>query len=162
MWLYTITFLYNRRNDEEMQQGEEKALFCTLCNVKVLAYWCLVKEGDREAPSFLFKLFTSPGSSKVEYEVLRLLGPEHSQITVLMDCGLSFFGILVKTLRSCVAFLQDHYPTRLGCLLVVWLPSIARVITQTQFQVSMFDFVLFSHHHFLFAIITERGQKHKG
>ncbi|MFS7979300.1 putative CRAL-TRIO lipid binding domain-containing protein [Helianthus anomalus] len=87
-------------------------------------------------------------------KVLRLLGPEHSQITVLMDCGLSFFGILVKTLRSCVLFLQDHYPTQLGCLLVVWLPSVARVITQTQYQVSMFDFVLFSHHHFCFAIIT--------
>ncbi|KAF5770481.1 putative CRAL-TRIO lipid binding domain-containing protein [Helianthus annuus] len=108
-----ITCRFDVRNDEEMQQGEEEALFCTLCNVKV------------------------------EYEVLRLLGLEHSQITVLMDFGLSFFGILVKTLRSCIAFLQDYYPTRLGCLLVVWLPSIARVITQTQFQVSMFDFVLF-------------------
>ncbi|KAM0004282.1 hypothetical protein Hdeb2414_s0007g00253791 [Helianthus debilis subsp. tardiflorus] len=61
------------RNDEEMQQGEEEALFCTLCNVMVLAYRCLVKEGDREAPSFLFKwslvfylrLFTSLQCSKV-------------------------------------------------------------------------------------------------
>ncbi|MFS8001543.1 hypothetical protein Hanom_Chr13g01191571 [Helianthus anomalus] len=35
--------------------------------------------------------------------------------------GLSFFGILVKTLRSCV-LLQDHYLNRLGCLLV-WMDS---------------------------------------
>ncbi|KAF5780687.1 putative CRAL-TRIO lipid binding domain superfamily [Helianthus annuus] len=73
-----------------------------------------------------------------------------------------FFGILVKTLRSCVVLVKDHYPTRLGCLLVIWPPPVARVIIQTLFQVSMFDFVPFSHHHFLFAIIAEKGQKHKG
>ncbi|MFS8019830.1 putative CRAL-TRIO lipid binding domain-containing protein [Helianthus anomalus] len=49
--------------------------------------------------------------------------------------GLSSFGIPVKTLRSCVVLLKNHYPERLRCLLVVWLPSVARVITQTIFQV---------------------------
>ncbi|MFS8019832.1 putative CRAL-TRIO lipid binding domain-containing protein [Helianthus anomalus] len=61
-----------------------------------------------------------------------------------MDCdGLSSFGIPVKTLRSCVVLLKNHYPERLRCLLVVRLPSVARVITQTLFQVSIFDFLLF-------------------
>ncbi|XP_076903602.1 uncharacterized protein LOC143558707 [Bidens hawaiensis] len=74
--------------------------------------------------------------SQVEYGVLSLLDTEHSQITVLMDCdGLSPFGIPVKTFRSCAVLLQDHYPNRLGSLLVVRLPSVARVITQTLFQV---------------------------
>ncbi|KAD7480084.1 hypothetical protein R6Q59_008881 [Mikania micrantha] len=74
--------------------------------------------------------------SQVEYGVLNLLDVEHPQITVLMDCeGLSPFGIPVKTFRSCVVLLQDHYPNRLGCLLVVRLPSVARVISQTLFQV---------------------------
>ncbi|KAI3793354.1 hypothetical protein L1987_35971 [Smallanthus sonchifolius] len=74
--------------------------------------------------------------SQVEYGVLNLLDAEHPQITVLMDCdGLSPFGIPVKTLRSCAVLLQDHYPNRLGCLLVVRLSSVARVITQTLFQV---------------------------
>ncbi|KAF5770870.1 putative CRAL-TRIO lipid binding domain-containing protein [Helianthus annuus] len=74
--------------------------------------------------------------SQVEYGVINLLDAEHPQVTVLMDCdGLSSFGIPVKTLRSCAVLLQDHYPERLGCLLVVRLPSVARVITQTLFQV---------------------------
>ncbi|GJW33328.1 phosphatidylinositol/phosphatidylcholine transfer protein SFH11-like protein [Tanacetum coccineum] len=74
--------------------------------------------------------------SQVEYGVLNLLDAEHPQMTVLMDCGgLSPFGFPVKTFRSCALLLQDHYPNRLGCLLVVRLPSVARVITQTLFQV---------------------------
>ncbi|KAK9061199.1 hypothetical protein SSX86_018379 [Deinandra increscens subsp. villosa] len=74
--------------------------------------------------------------SQVEYGVLNLLDAEHPQITVLMDCeGLSPFGIPVKTLRSCTVLLQDHYPNRLGCLLVVRLPSVARVVSQTLFHV---------------------------
>lgn len=74
--------------------------------------------------------------SQVEYGVLNLLDAEHPQLTVLMDCeGLSPFGFPVQTFRSCVVLLQDHYPNRLGCLLVVRLPSVARLITQTLFQV---------------------------
>ncbi|XP_071708037.1 uncharacterized protein [Rutidosis leptorrhynchoides] len=74
--------------------------------------------------------------SQVEYGVINLLDAEHSQITVLMDCeGLSPFGFPIKTFRHCAILLQDHYPNRLGCLLVVRLPSIARMITQTLFQV---------------------------
>lgn len=81
--------------------------------------------------------------SQVEYGVLNLLDAEHPQITVLMDCeGLSPFGFPVKTFRSCATLLQDHYPNRLGCLLVVRLPSVARMITQTLFQVSLFPLML--------------------
>lgn len=81
-------------------------------------------------------LFVKAVVSQVEYGVLNLLDVEHRQITVLMDCeGLSPFAFPVKTFRSCAVLLQDHYPNRLGCLLVVRLPSVARVITQTLFQV---------------------------
>ncbi|KAJ0558355.1 putative CRAL-TRIO lipid binding domain-containing protein [Helianthus annuus] len=74
--------------------------------------------------------------SQVEYGVLNLLAPERPQMTVLLDCeGLSPFGFPVTTFRSCAILLQDHYPNRLGSLLVVRLPSVARVITQTLFQV---------------------------
>lgn len=74
--------------------------------------------------------------SQVEFGVLNLLDVEHPQLTVLMDChGLSPFGFPVQTFRSCAVLLQDHYPNRLGCLLVVRLPSVARIITQTLFQV---------------------------
>lgn len=74
--------------------------------------------------------------SQVEYGVLNLLDAEHPQLTVVMDChGLSPFGFPIQTFRSCANLLQDHYPNRLGCLLVVRLPSVARLITQTLFQV---------------------------
>ncbi|KAI3520007.1 hypothetical protein L1887_09228 [Cichorium endivia] len=74
--------------------------------------------------------------SQVEYGALNLLDAEHPQLTILMDCyGLSPFGFPIQTFRSCATLLQDHYPNRLGCLLVVRLPSVARVITQTLFQV---------------------------
>ncbi|KAJ0729630.1 putative CRAL-TRIO lipid binding domain-containing protein [Helianthus annuus] len=97
----------------------------------------------------------------VEYGVLNLLAPERPQMTVLLDCeGLSPFGFPVTTFRSCAILLQDHYPNRLGSLLVVRLPSVARVITQTLFQVSVFDFVLFSYHYSVFIIIiTKRGHR---
>lgn len=56
---------------------------------------------------------------------------------VLMDChGLSPFGFPIHTMRSCAALLQDHYPNRLGCLMIIRLPQLARVVTQTLFQVS--------------------------
>ena len=104
-------------------------------------------------PSLLFSTFGGNNMcvyipvSQVEYGVLNLLDAEHPQMTVLMDCGgLSPFGFPVKTFRSCALLLQDHYPNRLGCLLVVRLPSVARVITQTLFQVSLFSLLPLLHH----------------
>lgn len=68
---------------------------------------------------------------------MNLVDKEHPQITVLMDCkGLSPFGFPMNTMRSCATLLQDHYPRRLGCLTVIRLPAVARVITQTLFQAS--------------------------
>ncbi|KAJ0799059.1 hypothetical protein HanLR1_Chr00c2294g0839711 [Helianthus annuus] len=80
-------------------------------------------------------------------------------MTVLLDCeGLSPFGFPVTTFRSCAILLQDHYQTGLAVYSSYGLPSVARVITQTLFQVSVFDFVLFSYHYSVFIIIiTKRG-----
>lgn len=82
---------------------------------------------------------------------MNLVDREHPQITVLMDCkGLSPFGFPMQMMRSCAILLQDHYPRRLGCLTVIRLPAVARVITQTLFQASLlfrvseFFFVSFS------------------
>lgn len=41
----------------------------------------------------------------------------------------------MQILRSCSSILQDHFPNRLGCLFVIRLPAIARVIAQTFLQV---------------------------
>ncbi|XP_023763703.1 uncharacterized protein LOC111912212 [Lactuca sativa] len=72
---------------------------------------------------------------RVEYGVVNLVHPENPQITVLLDCSrLSPFEFPLQTFKSCVALLQDHYPNRLGCLLVVRVPSNAKVMTQTLYQ----------------------------
>jgi hypothetical protein len=82
--------------------------------------------------------------SQVEYGVLHLVDRENPQITVLVDCeGLSPLRIPMQILRSCSSILQDHFPNRLGCLFVIRLPAIARVIAQTFIQVNSF-FRLFS------------------
>lgn len=74
--------------------------------------------------------------SQIEHGIMNLVDADHPQITVLMDCeGLSPFGFPVHMMRSCAMLLQDHYPNRLGCLMIVRLPQIARVVTQTLFQV---------------------------
>ncbi|CAJ2678822.1 unnamed protein product [Trifolium pratense] len=74
--------------------------------------------------------------SQVEYGVLHLVDRENPQITVLVDCeGLSPLRIPMQILRSCSSILQDHFPNRLGCLFVIRLPAIARVIAQTFIQV---------------------------
>ncbi|CAI9273540.1 unnamed protein product [Lactuca saligna] len=73
--------------------------------------------------------------SQVEYGVVNLVHPENPHITVLLDCSrLSPFEFPLQTFKSCVALLQDHYPNRLGCLLVVRVPSNAKVMTQTLYQ----------------------------
>lgn len=81
-------------------------------------------------------LFAKAVVSQIEHGVMNLVDKEHPQITVLMDCkGLSPFGFPMQMMRSCAILLQDHYPRRLGCLAVIRLPAVARVITQTLFQV---------------------------
>lgn len=88
------------------------------------------------------QLLTSNGQSvdssvsQIEHGVMNLVDKKHPQITVLMDCqGLSPFGFPMQMMRSCAILLQDHYPRRLGCLAIIRLPAVARVITQTLFQV---------------------------
>ncbi|KAG9159134.1 hypothetical protein Leryth_024255 [Lithospermum erythrorhizon] len=74
--------------------------------------------------------------SQIEHGIVNLNESDHPQISVLMDCdGLSPFGFPVHMMRSCAMLLQDHYPNRLGCLAIIRLPQIARVVTQTLFQV---------------------------
>ncbi|KAK0570652.1 hypothetical protein LWI29_004457 [Acer saccharum] len=70
--------------------------------------------------------------SRVEHGVLHLVDAENPHITVLVDCeGLSPLRIPMQLLRSCSSRLQDHFPNRLGCLLVIRLPPVVRVISLT-------------------------------
>ncbi|KAG4974038.1 hypothetical protein AAZX31_11G137400 [Glycine max] len=74
--------------------------------------------------------------SQVEYGVLHLVDASNPQITVLVDCeGLSPLRIPMKMLRSCSSLLLEHFPNRLGCLFIIRLPAIVRVIAQTFIQV---------------------------
>ncbi|MCE3051448.1 hypothetical protein HAX54_049862 [Datura stramonium] len=74
--------------------------------------------------------------SQVEHGVLHLVDPQNSQITVLVDCeGLSPLRLPMQMLRSCSTLLQDHFPNRLGCLFILRLPPIVRVVAQTFVQV---------------------------
>nr|GEW02713.1 CRAL-TRIO domain-containing protein [Tanacetum cinerariifolium] len=73
--------------------------------------------------------------SQVEHGILNLVNAENPHVTVLVDCeGLSL-RFPMQLLRSCSAILQDNYPNRLGCLLVIRLPPVVRVIAQTFIQV---------------------------
>lgn len=73
--------------------------------------------------------------SQVEHGVLNLVNSENPEVTVLVDCeGLSV-RFPMQLLRSCSVTLQENYPNRLGCLFVIRLPPVARVITQTFIQV---------------------------
>ncbi|XP_022730783.1 sec14 cytosolic factor-like isoform X2 [Durio zibethinus] len=74
--------------------------------------------------------------SQVEHGVMHLVSPENPEVTVLVDCeGLSPLRIPIQIMRSCSSLLQDHYPNRLGCLFVIRLPPVVRVIAQTFIQV---------------------------
>ncbi|CAI9108062.1 OLC1v1007578C4 [Oldenlandia corymbosa var. corymbosa] len=87
--------------------------------------------------------------SQVEYGVLNLTDHEHSRITVLVDCeGLSPLKFPMKISLTCSNILQEHFPKRLGCVYVIRLPPVARVIAQTFIQVS-FSFSNFLLHVFL-------------
>ncbi|XP_022752756.1 uncharacterized protein LOC111301401 isoform X2 [Durio zibethinus] len=87
-------------------------------------------------PSHDRPLFARAVISQVEHGVMHLVGPENPEVTVLVDCeGLSPFRIPMQIMRSCSSLLQDHYPNRLGCLFVIRLPPVVRVIAQTFIQV---------------------------
>lgn len=78
--------------------------------------------------------------SQVEHGVLHFLEGENRQITVLVDCqGLSPLRFPMQTLRYCSNILQDHFPNVLGCLIIIRLPSVVRVIAQTFIQVSTYQ-----------------------
>lgn len=73
--------------------------------------------------------------SQVEHGILNLVDNENPQITVLVDCeGLSL-RFPMQLMRSCSSVLQDNFPNRLGCLYVIRLPPVVRVIAQTFIQV---------------------------
>lgn len=74
--------------------------------------------------------------SQVEHGILNLVAAENPEVTVLVDCkGLSPLRIPMQMLRSCSSLLQENYPNRLGCLFVIRLPSVVRVVAQTFIQV---------------------------
>lgn len=76
--------------------------------------------------------------SQVEHGVLHLVDGENPQITVLVDCqGLSPLRLPIKMMRYCCNILQDHFPNVLGCLIVIRLPSVVRVVAQAFIQVSI-------------------------
>lgn len=74
--------------------------------------------------------------SQIEHGVLHLVDTENPQITILLDCeGLSPLRFPMQIMRSCSSLLQDHFPNRLGCLFVIRLPPVVRVVAQTFIQV---------------------------
>ncbi|URE03040.1 CRAL/TRIO domain [Musa troglodytarum] len=74
--------------------------------------------------------------SQLEHGILHLINEEDPRVTVLMDCeGISPFKFPMQMMRSCSSLVQDHYPNRLGCLFVLRLPPVVRVLAQTIIQV---------------------------
>lgn len=73
--------------------------------------------------------------SQVEHGILHLVNTENPQITVLVDCEGISLRFPMQLLRSCSVTLQENYPNRLGCLFVIRLPPVVRVIAQTFIQV---------------------------
>ncbi|KAK7272079.1 hypothetical protein RJT34_28465 [Clitoria ternatea] len=79
--------------------------------------------------------FSQAVISQVEYGVLRLVEADNPQITVLVDCeGLSPERIPMQIMRTCSSLLQDHFPNRLGWLVVIRLPAVDHGIVRTFFQ----------------------------
>jgi hypothetical protein len=72
--------------------------------------------------------------SQIEQMIGKLV--VNSQIMVLMDCeGLPPLGFPIHMMRSCATLLQDHYPRRLGCLMIIRLPVLARFISKALYGV---------------------------
>lgn len=100
------------------------------CLIVRLGLGCCVLP-SRDRPRFAQAII-----SQVEHGVLHLFDAANTRITVLVDCeGLTPFRIPMQVLRSCSSILQDHFPNHLGCLLVIRLPPVLRVITQTFIQI---------------------------
>lgn len=80
--------------------------------------------------------FTQAIISQVEHGVVELVDAENPQITVLVDCeGLTPFRVPMQMMRYCSSLLQDHFPNRLGCLFVIRLPPVVRLLAQTFIQI---------------------------
>ncbi|XP_008448393.2 uncharacterized protein LOC103490594 [Cucumis melo] len=80
--------------------------------------------------------FTQAIISQVEHGVVELVDAENPQITVLVDCeGLTPFKVPMQMMRYCSSLLQDHFPNRLGCLFVIRLPPVVRLLAQTFIQI---------------------------
>lgn len=95
--------------------------------------------------------------SQVELGVLHLVDNQNPQITVLVDCeGLTSLGFPMQMMRSCSTLLQDNFPNRLGCLLVIRLPPVARVIAQTVIQVRTLSINKFKFNIILHIIIINQ------
>lgn len=74
--------------------------------------------------------------SQVEHGVLHLVDGKNLQITVLLDChGSSPLRFPMQMLRYCCNILQDNYPNLLGCLFIIRLQPVVRVLAQTFIQV---------------------------
>ncbi|XP_022943369.1 uncharacterized protein LOC111448152 isoform X1 [Cucurbita moschata] len=77
--------------------------------------------------------------SQVEHGIVELVdseNPEDPQITVLVDCeGLTPFRVPMQMMRYCSSLLQDHFPNRLGCLFIIRLPPVVRLLAQTFIQI---------------------------
>ncbi|GAB2274336.1 hypothetical protein Dimus_009101 [Dionaea muscipula] len=85
----------------------------------------------RERPQFAQAIV-----SQMEYGILHLVEEANPQIAVLLDCErLTPLRLPLQMMRSCSVLLQDHFPNRLGCLLVIRLPPIVRVMAQTFIQI---------------------------
>lgn len=76
---------------------------------------------------------------------MELVDAENPQITVLVDCeGLTPFKVPMQMMRYCSSLLQDHFPNRLGCLFVIRLPPVVRLLAQTFIQVRLSSSYLIS------------------
>uniref|UniRef100_A0A5B7BU34 CRAL-TRIO domain-containing protein n=1 Tax=Davidia involucrata TaxID=16924 RepID=A0A5B7BU34_DAVIN len=131
-WRQTYTIL----SSQELERWSN-LVFWHGCDVKLRP--CLIIRLGLACSNLIFNdrpIFVKAVVSQIEHGVMHLVNAENPQITVLMDCeGFSPFGFPMQMMRSCAILLQDHYPNRLGCLIVIRLRPVARVITQTLFQV---------------------------
>ncbi|KAK6926942.1 CRAL-TRIO lipid binding domain, partial [Dillenia turbinata] len=73
--------------------------------------------------------FTQAVVSQIEHGILHLLDSESTDITVVVDCDkINPLRIPMQMLRSCCSILQNNFPHRLGCLFVIRLPPVARIL----------------------------------
>ncbi|KAF9600863.1 hypothetical protein IFM89_013459 [Coptis chinensis] len=61
--------------------------------------------------------------------------PFHERPRFTQAIGLTPFNFPMQILRSCSSLVQDHYPNCLGCLFIIRLAPVVRVVAQTFIQV---------------------------